>query len=387
MKGHIRERSPGHWAIVIDAREPHTGKRLRKWFSFRGTKREAQIECARRISIAQIGTGIEPGRITVAEFLDRWLEHMHTLVSPRTCECYAEVVKAYLKPALGHVRLTKLRAPEIAATYAKALESGRRTRTGGLSPRSVHMMHRALSQALKQAVRWQLLAVNPAANVKPPRVERKEMQVLDADATAALLEAARPNAMFIPILLNALVGLRRGEVAALRWRSVDLDRGQLAIVSSVEQTRLGTREKPPKSGRARTVALPAIAIEELRRHRLQQAQDLLRLGVRATDDTHVCLTETGEPWRPRSMTHRFIRFIRSSSLPRVRLHDLRHSHATHLLAANVHPKIVQERLGHADITTTMNLYVHVMPGMQEDAAARVNDALAAAIKRQQRPKG
>jgi integrase len=381
MKGHLKERSPGHWAIILDARDPQTGRRKRRWHSFRGTKRQAQVECSRLITEARGGAFVDPGRITVAEYLDRWLEHMRSQVSPRTHECYGETISALLKPAVGNIRLSKLRSPEIAKAYTDALESGRRSRAGGLSPRSVVMMHRTLHQALKQAVRWSLMTTNPAAAVKPPRVERKQMKVLDTNDTAALIEAARPSVIFIPVLLNVMVGLRRGEVAALRWRAVDLERGQLAVVASIEQTKLGTREKPPKSGRARTVALPALAVEELRRHRLQQAQDMLRLGVRITDDDHVCLTEGGEPWRPRSLTHRFIRFIRSTGLPRVRLHDLRHSHATHLLAANVHPKVVQERLGHADITTTMNLYTHVLPGMQEDAAARVDDALRAAMNR------
>jgi integrase len=250
---------------------------------------------------------------------------------------------------------------------------------GGLSPRSVCLMHRVLSQAMKQAVKWQLLAQNPCDAVSPPRVERKQMKVLDADGTAAIIEAARPRALFMPILLGAMCGLRRGELAALRWRSIDLDAGQISVVASLEQTNSGVRLKPPKSGRARTVALPSLAIEELRRHRVKQAEELLRLGIRQTDETHVCLQPNYEPWAPRNLSSAFIKFIKASGLPRVRLHDLRHSHATHLLMANVHPKIVQERLGHANIATTMDLYTHVMPGMQDEAATRIDAALRAAI--------
>ena len=259
MKGHIRERSPGRWAIVIDIRDDE-GKRRRKWHSFRGTKREAQVECSRLITEARGGAFVDPGRITVAEYLDRWLEHMRSQVSPRTHECYGETISAHLKPALGGIRLSKVRSADIAKAYADALESGRRSREGGLSPRSVVMMHRTLHQALKQAVRWNLMTNNPAAAVRPPRVERKQMQVLDTNNTVALIEAARSSVLLMPVVLNVLVGLRRGEVAALRWRSVDLERGQLAVVASIEQTKLGTREKPPKSGRARTVALPALAV-------------------------------------------------------------------------------------------------------------------------------
>jgi integrase len=305
--------------------------------------------------------------------------HSRASLAPQP-KCYGEIVNTNIVPLIGNVVLSKLRPDAIAAMYATALESGRRT-GAGLSPRSVCLMHRVLSQAMKQAVKWQLLAQNPCDAVSPPRVERKQMKVLDADATAAIIEVARPKALFMPILLGALCGLRRGELAALRWRNIDLDAGQISVVASLEQTNSGVRLKPPKSGRARTVALPSLAVEELRRHRLKQAEELLRLGIRQTEETHVCLQPNYEHWAPRNLSSAFIKFIKSSGLRRVRLHDLRHSHATHLLMANVHPKIVQERLGHANIATTMDLYTHVMPGMQDEAASRVDTALRAAINK------
>jgi integrase len=266
------------------------------------------------------------------------------------------------------------------------LTIGRR-KGDGLSARSVCMMHRVLSQAMKQAVKWQLLARNPCEAVSPPRVERRQMKVLDADGTAAIVEASRSKALFMPILLGVLCGLRRGELAALSWRNIDLDAAQIYVVATLEQTNSGVRFKPPKSGRPRTVALPSLAIEELHRHRLKQAEELLRLGTRQTEETHVCLQPNYQPWAPRNLSSAFIKFIKASGLPRVRLHDLRHSHATHLLMANVHPKIVQERLGHANIATTMDLYTHVMPGMQDEAASRVDAALRKAISKSRDAKG
>jgi integrase len=247
-------------------------------------------------------------------------------------------------------------------------------------------MHRILSHALKQAVRWQLLANNPCDAVSPPRVERKQMAVMNIDGTIELIEAARSTPLFIPIVLGVFCGLRRGESAAMCWRHVDIEAGRLSIVASLEETAAGVRLKPPKSGRSRTVALPALAVEELRRHRLKQAEELLALGVRQSEDTNVCLQKNYERWLPSNLTSAFYKFIRAKGLPRVRLHDLRHSHATHLLAANVHPKIVQERLGHANIATTIDLYSHVMPGMQEDAAIRVDAALRAAIGKREKSK-
>jgi integrase len=173
----------------------------------------------------------------------------------------------------------------------------------------------------------------------------------------------------------------RGEIVALRWRSVDLERAQLSVVASAAQKRNGVREKPPKSGRGRTVALPSLVIEELRQHRLRQAEALLRLGVRLSDEHHVVTRADGEPVQPRSLTQSFQNFLKKHGLQRIRFHDLRHSHATHLLASGVHPKIAQERLGHSSVAITMDLYSHVLPGLQADAAARVDDGVRAAINR------
>ena len=154
----------------------------------------------------------------------------------------------------------------------------------------------------------------------------------------------------------------------------------MSVSTSIEQTRQGVREKPPKSGRARTVALPAFVVDELRRHRVQQAEQLLQLGIRQTDETHVCLREDGTPLPPKNLTWAFRHLLKSSGLPRVRLHDLRHGHATHLLLKGVHPKVVQERLGHASITLTLDTYSHVLPSMQDDAAAIIDGVMRKALK-------
>jgi integrase len=381
MKGHIRERSPGHWAIIIDVPDSAGVRRKQRWHSFKGTKRQAQIECARLLTDMKDGTSIEPSRITVAAFLERWIEHMAGQVSPRSHERYAEIARKNLVPLLGGLALTKLQPANISQAYAKALTSGRRDGSGGLSARTVTHMHRVLREALQQAVQWQMLARNPADAVKPPKVERKQMSVLDTDATIELIEAARPYRIFVPILLGVLCGLRRGEIAALRWRSVDLDTGQIMVVASIEQTKAGCREKETKSGRSRAVALPATLIEELRRHRAKQAEKLLPLGVRLTDDHYVVTQEDGAALQPHSLTQAFTRFLADRSLKKVRFHDLRHSHATHLLAAGVHPKIASERLGHSKIGITLDLYSHVLPGMQAEAAAAVDGALQAAQQR------
>jgi hypothetical protein len=200
MKGHIRERRPGHWAIVLDI-DSDNGKRRQRWFSFAGTKRQAQVRCAALIAELQSDGGIDPSRLSVTAFLERWVEHMQGQVSPRTLERYVEIARKNLTPLLGRLPLTKLRPSHISAAYAKALATGRRDGKGGLSARTVTHMHRILREALQQALRWQMIARNPADAVKPPKVERKQMSVLDAGATAELIEAARPYTVFIPSCL------------------------------------------------------------------------------------------------------------------------------------------------------------------------------------------
>ena len=381
MKGHIRERSPGHWAIVLDVRDPATGKRKRKWHSFRGTKRQAQNESARLISELNGGTYLEPNKTTVAQFLDQWLDDIRSKVAPRTHERYAEIARKNLAPLLGGVIITKLQPMQISKAYGKALANGRRDGTGGLSPRTVHHMHRVLKQAMAQAVRWQLIVRNPLDAVDPPKVERQRLDTYDVAQTAELLDAMRGTPMFIPTVLAVLCGLRRGEIAALRWRSVDFAAGQIAIVESVEQMNGGIRCKEPKSGKARTVALSATVADELRAHRIQQAQKFLRLGIGFSDDSFVVTQADGRGMQPTFITHEWVRQIRNTALPRLRFHDLRHAHATHLLSSGVHPKVASERLGHSKVGITLDLYSHVMPGMQEDAAARVDDAIRVAMEK------
>jgi integrase len=381
MKGHIRQRSPGRFAVVLETRDPATGKRRRKWHSFAGTKREAQIECARLISEINVGTYLEPAKTTLAQFLERWLANIKGNVSPRTHERYEEIAKKNLIPLLGAITLTKLRPMQIAAAYTKALADGRRDGKGGLSPRTVHHMHRVLKQALTQAVGWQLLIRNPVEAVDPPKVERHQMTTYDMAQTAALIDAVRGTPMFIPTLLAVLCGMRRGEIAALRWRNVDLTTGHISVVASAEQMNGSVRLKETKSGRARTVAMSGTVRDELRTHRLQQAQDMLKLGIRLTDDNFVAALADGSPVQPTFIIHEWVRFINATDLPRVRFHDLRHAHATHMLSSGIHPKVASERLGHSKVGITLDLYSHVLPGMQEDAAATLDAALKAAQKR------
>jgi integrase len=377
MRGHIRERSHGHWAIVIEMRDSATGKRRRKWHSFAGNKRQAQRECARLIAATDAGTYIEPSKIALETYLDTWLADVKSRVSPRTHERYAEFARKNIVPMLGNVSLKDLRPAQISRAYSELLESGHR-KGGGLSAGTVRHCHTLLKQALAQAVEWGTISRNPCDAVKPPKASPVMMRTYDVEQTVDLIEAIRGSRLFAAVLLGALCGLRRGEIAALRWGQVDLNAGSIAIVQSAEQTRAGVRYKEPKSGHGRKVALSPTMIEELRAHRLRQAEKLLRLGIKVTDESFVCAREDGRPLQPQTLTHEWKRLVAKTGLPRIRFHDLRHTHATALLASGVHPKIASERLGHSKVGMTLDLYSHVLPGMQEDAVAKVDAAMQAA---------
>ena len=214
-----------------------------------------------------------------------------------------------------------------------------------------------------------------------PKIERKPVAVLDAEATMRMLEAARGSRWLIPMLLGSMCGMRCGEIVALRWDDVQmqLDQGQIAIKNSVEQTKTGTRLKETKGSKCRTVAMPGLLVEELKAWRVKQAQELLRLGIRPEGSTRVVTKADGSCPKPKRLTDIVSKFMKRHGSA-VRLHGLRHSHASHLLAENVHPKIVQERLGHSGIAITMDTYSHLMPNMQADAAAKLDAALRAAKK-------
>jgi len=227
-----------------------------------------------------------------------------------------------------------------------------------------------------------MLVRNPVDAVDPPKIERAAMRTYDLAQTADLIDATRGTRMTITVILAVLCGLRRGEIAALRWRNINLDAAQLAVTESAEQTKAGVRYKKPKSGKGRTVALSARVVNELRARRVQQAQELLKLGVPLTDDAFVVAQADGSPLQPRTFTQQWYQLLANNkALPRIRFHDLRHAHATHMLSSGVHPKIASERLGHSKVGITLDLYSHVLPNMQEDAAARVDRDLEDVINR------
>jgi integrase len=383
--GHIRERSPDSFEIRYSlGTNPATGRRQIATTTVRGTRKEAEKELRRLLRSLDTGEHVDPNRVTVRLWLATWLATVRHEVAPRSYDRYAAIVNRHLIPALGNLQLTKLAPVHIQEFYNTLASTGRRDgRLGGLAARSRRQLHRVLATALSRAVEQQLIARNPTEVFKRrlPKVEPREMVTLTAVQSTLLIKTARGSPLYPPILIALATGARRGEALALRWRNVDLDRGAIRIVESLEQTAAGLRFKAPKNDRGRTVTLPTFAVGELRRLKREQAESLLMLGVRQTGDTLVCARADGAPLQPVALTHLFTRLIeRIADLPRVRFHDLRHTHATQLLLAGVHPRIAQERLGHSTVVLTLDLYSHVTATMQEDAAAKIDEAFRPATK-------
>jgi len=380
-KGHIRARGPGAWELKYDAGiNPITGQRITKYRTVRGSKKDAQREMRAILTAVENGTYADPGKMTVKEWLGQWLEEARTNVAPKTLQRYREIVDLHLVPALGSILLAKLQPVHIQANYAEALATGRRDGTGGLSAQTVLHHDRVLHVALKRARALRLIVSNPVEDVSKPKVERQEIEALDPAESAALLTAARSTRMF-PVILVALgTGLRRGEVLGLRWSDIDLGKRTLTVAQSLEQTKTGLRFKAPKTRRSRrTIALPPAIAEELHAHRAQQAAERLALGMGRDPAGLVFTRIDGDPIQPDSVTKMFARIAERAKIRPISFHGLRHTHATDLLRAGVHPKIASERLGHASIAITMDTYSHAIPGLQEDAAQRIDGALRQAL--------
>ena len=378
MKGHLKKRSKDSWTIVVDLGLKANGERNQKWKSSKGSKKEAEALLARMLTELEDGVFIDAKKTSVSEYLDKWIASIKGSVSATTYERYKQLCDKHLKPTIGNIALNKLQAIKISEMYSNAIVSGRVDKKGGLSKQTVLHMHRVLKRALSQAVKWGLISKNPCDAVDNiPKPDKKERLTFTTEETLELLNQLDGHVLYLPVVIAVTTGMRRGEILGLRWKDIDLEQKRIQIRQIVIETReFGIEIKQPKTdSSSRTVALPQMTIDAITKHRVEQAKLALQIGKGLTPES-MLFDEISGLNVPGSLTARFRKFIKSRKFKRVTFHDLRHTHATHLLEQNIHPKIVSERLGHSTIALTMNTYSHVMPTMQEEAASKVDDMLS-----------
>jgi integrase len=371
MKGHIRERSPGHWAIILDVRDPQTRKRRRKWHAFRGTKKEARIECSRLITEMADATYVEADRTTLNGFLDRWeRDWAATNISPKTAERYGELLRTHVRPVLGDKRMQSIRAEDLNRLYSQLDKK--------IAPRTIKHVHSLLRRVFAHAVKWGNVKRNVVALVDSPKVPPTEAAVLQTSEIPQMFAALRGRE-FYPIAVLALgTGMRRGELLALRWQDVDLDAGSLRVERSLEETGKGLRFKAPKSARGRrTISLSPAVVSELRAHWKAQQEQRLAVGLgKAPADALVFAKYDGAAYSPDRVSGDFARATTAAGLPHVTLHTLRHTHASQLIAAGVDILTISRRLGHHSAALTLTVYGHLIGS--EDRAADITQAMFAA---------
>jgi integrase len=270
-RGNIEQRSPGSYRLRYSlGRDPVTGRRrtTTTTTTVRGGRKDAERELTRLLRSIDTEEHVDPTRITVRHWLETWLDTVRAEISPKAHERYEEIVRVYLLPTLGNIRLQKLTASKIQEAY----NTVRRRDGEALAPSTRRYIHVILKSALARAVEQTVIARNPADAIRAPRIERKEMTTLTVEQSAQLLASIRHKQLYWPVLLALTTGMRRGEILALRWKNVDLERKTLGVTESLEQTASSIRFKRPKSDRTRAITLPAFAVEELRRLKREQAE-------------------------------------------------------------------------------------------------------------------
>jgi len=369
MRGHIRERSPGRWAIVLDHHDPITGRRKRRWHSFIGTKRQAQVRCAELVAELQSGASIDPNKVALRQFLDRFeTDWIATHVSPHSRERYGYVLN-HVRQHLGDKPLQKVRPADLAAFYGALAREG-------LAPRTIRLIHTVLHRALGQAKIWGVIRDNPADLAKPPKMPDQETSMLQPDQASALLERLRGNPLYLLVSLALGTGMRRNEMLGLRWQDVDLDAGRLTIEQALEETRArGIRVKGPKTKHGRrTISLPAHLVTELRQHWREQQKHRLGMGLgKAPDSASVFATADGGHLSPNALSKAWPRIMAAIGMPGVTLHSLRHTHASMLIASGMDILTISRRLGHSSPTITLSVYGHLIAGT-DDRAAQIMEA-------------
>ena len=377
MAGSIRRRGKDGWGLTIDLGRDAQGRRLRHFLTVRGTKKEAECRLSKELHERDTGIDIAPDKITVGDFLERWLRDYATeRVAASTLQRYQGIVRHHLTPALGRLRLSDLRPAHIQAAYSSFQR--RDGRGESLSAKTVKEHHAVLREALSWAIKWQLLrTANPADAVSAPRAQRKEMRVLSPERAQRFLEAASDSPYHTFFYLALQTGARSGELLALRWQDVDLDAATMRIMRTARFAKgQGIVFSQPKTQRSRRpVALSPATVAALREHRREQLEQRMQVGPGYQEGDLVFADRLGRPVYDSTVRRVFYGVVKAANVGPLRVHDLRHSAATLMLQAGINVKVISERLGHATVSITLDTYSHVLPDMQREAAAALDGVL------------
>lgn len=376
MRGSIIKRSKNSYRIAVSLGKGPEGKYKQYFETVRGNKRQADNRLSELLTTLHNGTFVKPEKLTVADYLEQWLkDYAYPNLSPRTAEGYAGIVKGHLIPAFGKVHLAELRPDMIQRYYSDKLSTGRYDGKGGLSARTVRHHHMCLHSALKNAVKMSLLMRNPVEAVTAPRPKDKEIQTMNESDINIFLEYAKSTQYYALFYTALFTGMRRSELLGLRWQDVDLLLLQISVNRSLHALSNGEIViRPCKTEESRRlIALSpstALVLSEYR-----EAQEKLRqsLGMTLSDSDLIFSHFDGKPFLPNTVSHAWKKLAKRIGLNAIRLHDARHTHASLMLKQGIHPKIVQERLGHSSIQITLDTYSHVAPGLQQAAANKFDD--------------
>ncbi|CAM3807621.1 tyrosine-type recombinase/integrase [Aeromicrobium ponti] len=356
------------WYYVIEMGKGIDGKRKQKKKRGFKTKKEAQKALTEKLHELNSGTYIEPRKITMKDFLNEWLRNKQLTIRESTFKKYYWIVNKHLFPHIGEVMLADLSPMHVQQLYHKLCHEKE------LSNENVRSVHKVLSQALKQGVKFEYISKNVTEFIGLPKVQKKEIEVWDLHEVQHFLEVTKSNRYHIAYLIALNTGMRQGEILGLRWKDINFDRNVLYVRQTLSHYGKLSNSTKTAAG-VRTIALPEQLMKELKRHKVEQSKEKLKCGTIYEDRDLVVATEHGTPLHPRNLLRNFKIHVEKADLKEIRFHDLRHTHASLLLKQGAHPKVVSERLGHADTRITLDTYSHLLPNMQEETAEQFGNML------------
>jgi integrase len=380
LRGHVAKKGNRYYAVVYEGTDPRTGRSRHRWYIGGPTRKDAERVLTAHIKRQHDGDYRAPDRITLGTYLtERWLPTKRAQLRRATFDSYERNVRNHAIPAIGTIPLQRLTPEDLDAFYADLLASGKRGGPKGLSPKTVRYIHGIIRKALADAQRKGTVTRNVADLADPPRLSSapaRQMKVWSPAELLQFLGELEGHRLYPAFYLAANTGMRRGEVLGVRWSDIDLDKARLSVQQAVVNVAYEIEIADVKTAAGRRVIdLDQRTIAMLRSWRKAQLEERMLTGLGPNPDGLVFARPDGSPTHPDYFSQYFDRLVARSSLPRIRLHDLRHTHATILLASGTPVKVVSERLGHASPAFTMTVYQHVVPGMQADAALAFSRAV------------